>query len=90
VLEAFVFRTPVVAANTTGLKEIVRHGENGLLFTDGDYEDLAKQIRAVLERPGLADKLRGNGLEEVMRRYNAERMVARYRRFFRSVLRRDK
>jgi glycosyltransferase involved in cell wall biosynthesis len=49
VLEAFLMGVPVVASNTTGLKEIVKNGENGLLFSPGKSRDLAGRIEALLE-----------------------------------------
>jgi glycosyltransferase involved in cell wall biosynthesis len=56
VLEAFVYRTPVVAANTSALKEIVHHGTTGLLFTDGNAQDLAGQLERILVDTRLATR----------------------------------
>ncbi len=46
VLEAFMAGVPVVASNLGGLSEVIREGENGLLFRAGD----AKSLRAAIER----------------------------------------
>jgi len=42
---------PVIASETGGLTEIVRHGENGLLVPPGDAEMLADSIKDLLEDP---------------------------------------
>jgi glycosyltransferase involved in cell wall biosynthesis len=58
ILEAFAHRTPVVASNLGGMAELVRDGENGLLFAPGDADDLARQLRRLLEDPHLLPTLR--------------------------------
>lgn len=57
VLEAMAAGTPVVAARVGGVPEIVRDGENGLLFTGGDDEALAAAIRRALTDEALRGRL---------------------------------
>lgn len=57
ILEAFAHRTPVVASNLGGMAEMVRDGENGLLFAPGDANDLARQLRRLLDDPRLLSAL---------------------------------
>jgi glycosyltransferase involved in cell wall biosynthesis len=58
ILEAFAHRTPVIASNLGGMAELVRDGENGLLFAPGDADDLARQLRRLLDDPSLLPTLR--------------------------------
>lgn len=58
ILEAFANRTPVVASNLGGMVELVRDGENGLLFAPGDPESLARQLRRLVSEPTLLATLR--------------------------------
>jgi glycosyltransferase involved in cell wall biosynthesis len=79
ILEAFAHRTPVVASNLGGMAELVRDGENGLVFTPGDADDLARQLRRLLDDLSLLHALRSgigpvksvaqemNELEEIYR-----------------------
>jgi len=60
ILEAFAHRTPVIASRLGGMAELVRHGENGLLFAPGDSDDLARQLRRLAEDPALLARLRVN------------------------------
>jgi glycosyltransferase involved in cell wall biosynthesis len=58
ILEAFGHRTPVIASNLGGMAELVRDGENGLLFAPGDAEGLARQLRRLLDDPRVLPALR--------------------------------
>lgn len=53
ILEAFAAGVPVIAVNAGGIPELVRKGENGLLFNFGDADDLAQKIKKILEYPAL-------------------------------------
>jgi glycosyltransferase involved in cell wall biosynthesis len=58
IFEAFAAGVPVVATDLGGMSEFVRHEEDGLLFELENAEDLARQLRRLVEEPGLLDKLR--------------------------------
>ena len=58
ILEAFAHRTPVIASNLGGMAELVRNGENGLLFKSGDADSLAQQLQRLLDDPNLLPTLR--------------------------------
>lgn len=64
VQEAFLAGVPVVASRLGGLCEMVRDGQDGLLFTPGDPDDLSRILRRFIEEPGLLDTLR-RGLPSV-------------------------
>jgi glycosyltransferase involved in cell wall biosynthesis len=46
------------------MAELVRDGENGLKFKPGDADDLARQLRRLLDEPGLLARLQA-GIEPV-------------------------
>jgi glycosyltransferase involved in cell wall biosynthesis len=58
IFEAFAAGVPVVATDLGGMSEFVRHEENGLLFGLEDASGLARQLRRLIEEPGLLDRLR--------------------------------
>jgi len=66
ILEAFAHQTPVIASNLGGMAELVRDGENGLLFTPGDPGSLAHQLQRLLDEPQLLPALRA-GIRPVKR-----------------------
>lgn len=55
--EAFAAGTPVIITNLGGMAEMVSHDVNGLLFERGNAEDLAGQLRRLIEEPGLLERL---------------------------------
>ncbi len=63
-LSAFALKTPVVASRVGSLADLVEHEKSGLLFRMGDPDDLARQLRKLIENPELLDRLR-EGLPEV-------------------------
>ena len=69
--EAHAAGVPVLASDVGGIAEIVRHGQDGLLFPMGNAAALAQHIREILRRPDRLDELRAqiprlrSGAEEV-------------------------
>jgi glycosyltransferase involved in cell wall biosynthesis len=57
--EAMSLGIPVIASRIGALPEAIRHGDNGLLFTPGSAQELARILRDLAYEPGLLDQLRG-------------------------------
>jgi glycosyltransferase involved in cell wall biosynthesis len=57
-LEAMAAGTPVVAANSGGIPEVVRHGFNGRLFPPGDAVAAASEVARLLYDPLARELLR--------------------------------
>jgi glycosyltransferase involved in cell wall biosynthesis len=51
ILEAFAAGLPVIAASIGSLPDLVRDGENGLLFRAGDYGDLRRAVTWATSHP---------------------------------------
>lgn len=87
VLEAFLFDVPVVASNTSALREIVHNGTNGLLYTDGDSRDLARQVTRVLTDANLERRIvdAGRGLLRDNGPYAVETMASAYDRLYKTL-----
>jgi glycosyltransferase involved in cell wall biosynthesis len=64
ILSSFSLKTPVVASNVGSLADLIKHGENGLLFEMGSDRDLAVQLRRLIEDPTLLNRLRA-GIPDV-------------------------
>ncbi|QIN84220.1 glycosyltransferase [Rubrobacter tropicus] len=58
VFEALAAGAPVVATDLGGISEFVRHEDNGLLFRLDDVGDLARQLRRLVDEPGLLERLK--------------------------------
>lgn len=60
-LEAMACGTPVVASDAGGLRELVRHGETGLLCKPGDAAALAEALDTLLRDALLAGRMGAKG-----------------------------
>lgn len=61
-IEANSVGTTVVAANTDGLKDSVRHNETGLLYEYGNTDQLAEQLLSILSDTQLRERLQQGAL----------------------------
>lgn len=52
--------TPLIVTDLGGMSELVKHGENGLLFKLNDYQSLLQQLTAVLQDRTLLAKFASN------------------------------
>ena len=57
ILESYAWGRPVIASDLGSRRELVQHGVTGLLYADGDREQLAHSIGFLFERPDLIEKM---------------------------------
>jgi glycosyltransferase involved in cell wall biosynthesis len=69
-MEALAARRPVVASARSGVPELVRDGETGLLVPPGDAEALATAIGRLLDDPALRDRLGRAGRDLVEQQFD--------------------
>jgi glycosyltransferase involved in cell wall biosynthesis len=62
--EAQQARVPVITSDLGGMSEYVRHEVNGLLFAPRKSEELARQMRRLVDNPELARRLGRRGYLE--------------------------
>jgi glycosyltransferase involved in cell wall biosynthesis len=77
VLEAFMAGVPVIASDLGGLSEVIRDGENGLLFKAGSSQDLRKAIERVAGDADWFARLRLTPPDGIAQNY--DRFLAAYR-----------
>ena len=77
--EAMCFGLPVICSVCDGTeKHLVREGFNGLLFREGDAEDLAEKISQLLGDRELATAMGRHSLEIIQNDVNIHTVVSRY------------
>lgn len=85
ILEAWMQRTPVVAADSLGPRGLVENETTGLLVRMEDADGLAAAIGRVLGDKALASRLSQAAYETYHARFNRESVVARYVEFLTEV-----
>ncbi len=75
VVEAWGLRKPVVVAETEHAKNLIKNGENGLLFPPTNHFALADCIVQLVESKDLRMRLAANGRKVVIEKFNAEKNI---------------
>ena len=57
ILESYAWGRPVIASDLGSRRELVQHGITGLLYTDGDRDQLAHSMGFLYDRPDLIEKM---------------------------------
>ena len=84
-LEAMALERPVVALDNGGTKEVVIHGETGLLSPVGDTAALAANIVRLIEDPELRATMGRAGRRRAVEEFNAGSMARPVERLYRSL-----
>jgi len=74
-LEAMACGAPVVASRVGGIKEVVKHGKNGVLVEPGDVDGLAEAMNRVLCDDALRLRLAKAGRPYVERNFSWDRIA---------------
>ena len=86
ILEAMASGLPIVATNTGGNAELVRHNKNGTLIPVGGVPALVSALSAYLQQPELRTNHGAAGRKIAEVEYSLDRMASRYAELYQSVL----
>jgi glycosyltransferase involved in cell wall biosynthesis len=78
--EAMAYGVPCIATDVGGNKEIVSHGQTGLLVKPRSPEQLAEAIEYLLAHPEERCRMGANGLRCVQEHFNIEDSMGRLKR----------
>lgn len=85
-LESMAMGCPVVATNFGGIKDVVKHQRNGLLFNDGDTRELAAQMLQVMNSAVLRERLISNGYNTAFRQFPMQKTLDNYEQYFAKLI----
>jgi glycosyltransferase involved in cell wall biosynthesis len=85
-IEAAAAGRPIVTTDTPGCREIVRHGQNGLLVPVADSVGLAHALRLLIENRDLRNTLGARGRELAVAEFTVERVIAQFFELYRELL----
>ncbi|MCI2105646.1 MAG: polysaccharide pyruvyl transferase CsaB [Intestinimonas sp.] len=80
---------PTISSKVGGVPYLIDHGVNGLLFTPGDADTLAKHLVALASDPTLRKHLGERLHRKAVEEYSLERTVERQLEIYRIILRRQ-
>jgi len=75
---------PIVASDLASIRDVIRPGENGMLFQEGDPEALAAAVRQLVDDPAKRGALAARAREEATARYSWQARAKHILRFIRS------
>ncbi|AZR72238.1 N-acetyl-alpha-D-glucosaminyl L-malate synthase BshA [Anoxybacter fermentans] len=84
-IEAMACKVPVIASNTGGLPEVVEDGVTGFLADPDDYQKMAELSLRLLQNSGLHEEFAERGRRRVVEKFNAEKIVDQYEKYYRSL-----
>ena len=74
-IESLGMQVPVIAPCVAGIPELVRDGETGLLFTAGNWDELATQMERAARDPELRKKMSERGHPQVVQQFEISRAI---------------
>ena len=77
-VESMAFSKPIIASKIGGLKEIITHEYDGLLFQKNDYLELSRFILQLFYEKTLYNKLIKNGIKTYVNKFTAMKMSKNY------------
>src|SRR5713101_92004 len=75
ILESYAWGRPVIASDLGSRRELVQHGVTGLLYSDGDREQLAHSIGFLFDRPDLIEKMGAAARSRVKANHDPDRHI---------------
>ena len=86
IIEAMGIGIPVIGTNSGGIKEIIDHNIDGMLFKKNNYKDLAEKIINLLEDEDKRRYLSYNGVEKVEKEFNVEEKIKNIEDIIKSLI----
>jgi glycosyltransferase involved in cell wall biosynthesis len=89
ILEGMMMGKAVIATNTGGTPELISDGETGLLYTPGNYMELADQVDKLIDNPQLMRQLSQKGYQFAKRNFTKEQYGGEYKRLLNELINED-
>lgn len=90
ILEAMAMGKPIVASEIVGNRELIQHGENGLLFPTKNETKLAEAITTLSVNHMLRIEMGLKNREIIEREYDIKKMVFKIERIYKKIYSKEK
>ena len=71
-MEELLTELPIVASSNTGIREMIKNNESGILYSPEDYNALAEGVIKLYLNQKLAREMGKKGREEILRKYSPD------------------
>jgi len=85
-IEAMACEVPVIGSNSGEIPRIIENTGGGLVFQEGDAEDLKGKLVTIIQDKGLREKLGIKGRKNVIKKYACAKVAQRLHDVFRELL----
>lgn len=85
-LEGMGCGIPIVASDIGGIREVIQHGINGLLFPMGDAKELASKIIYLMKNPKAATEMGWKAREKALSHFSLIKNMQSYFHLYESLL----
>lgn len=85
-LESAALGVPIVSTDAGGCSEIIEDGENGILVSPGDEDDLANAILEMIRESEIRKKFAEKGKRIIKNKFSIEKMVNAYKDLYEELL----
>jgi glycosyltransferase involved in cell wall biosynthesis len=86
IMEAMAASVPVVVSDIPGNRNLVSHGDTGLIFSTDDSCGLAEMLVHIMDNPAEAAAMAIRGNRKVEEQYSNRKMAAEYTRLYQELL----
>lgn len=84
-IEAAACGCPIVTTDLPGCREVVRHGENGLLVRERDASALAQALALLINNPTLRMKMGVNGRNMAEQKFSSGIIIPQILELYKTV-----
>lgn len=88
-LEAMSSKAPIVGTDVSGIRDVIKNGENGLLVKPNNPEKLAEAILQLLCNVESARRIAQAGYDYVLRNHNLHDKIKQYENLFETLYNRQ-
>jgi len=85
-MEAMAMGIPVISTIHSGIPELIKDGETGLLVPERDVKALSSKLDYLITKPAIWPSLTGNARQYVEKHFNVERQNDRLLRYYHELL----
>ena len=86
VIEGMIESIPVIGTDGGGVREIIQHGETGILVPMGDAGALVRELKGLLEDPEKARTLGAAGRTHVVENFTVEQTARKVEAVYEEIL----